>query len=302
MSDNFRCTQIDTLQRNRALGWPIQHAHDADTPSVCNKRSWCSFIYQGPCMFRIRSSVGRLGRNQKADVQSIQNLLNANLAALTPLQAVRTDGVVDDAVIAAIEQYQRSVERAASPSGLIEPNGFTLKLLCSVLGTFPKGGLAAPEWLRIASKEEGVTERAGLASNNPRILEYLNSVAGLADIKYIQKRHGTAIVTDYKMNAVDETAWCACFVNWCLRQAGKKGMQSAQAKAWARHGSASAARPGAICVIYRKPFSDSASGWHVGFWIGGPPQAPILLGGNQNNSVCRKQFLGIEQVYYRWPQ
>ena len=27
--------------------------------------------------------------------------------------------------------------------------------------------------------------------------------------------------TGYKLNQVDETAWCACLVNWCLKEAGE---------------------------------------------------------------------------------
>lgn len=141
-------------------------------------------------MFRIKASVGRLGRNQKSDAQAVQNLINANIAALMPLQPVRTDGVVDDATIGAIEQFQRSVEHQPSPSGLIAPNSFTLKLLCAVLGPFPSGALSEPEWLRIAAKEEGVREKSGLDANNPRILEYLSSVSALADISIPTRRTG----------------------------------------------------------------------------------------------------------------
>jgi hypothetical protein len=53
---------------------------------------------------------------------------------------------------------------------------------------------------------------------------------------------------------------------------------------------------GNICVIQREPFNDSSTGSHVGFFIGGDPRDGYvaLLGGNQNNSVCRKWFVGIE--------
>jgi uncharacterized protein (TIGR02594 family) len=248
-------------------------------------------------MTSIVASVGRLGRNRRADVQTIQNLLNANVMSLAPLRPVSTDGRMDDATLEAIELFQTRVERAAKPNGLVTPHGATFVLLKNILGLTPAGAFDSPAWLKVAADEEGTRESAGLTRNNPRILEYLASVAALAGIKYQQ--HGTA--TRYMMSDVDETAWCACFVNWCLKQAGKPAHGSASARAWLRYGHTTGPKTGAICIIYRKPFSDSASGWHVGFWIGGPPQAPILLGGNQNNKVCRKQFVGIEQVYFRWP-
>lgn len=248
-------------------------------------------------MATITGSVGRGGRNRRADVQTVQHLLNANIVSITPLRQLMTTGTVDDSLIAAIELFQQRVERMAKPTGLVTPSGATLVFLKTVLGDFPTGDFSEPPWLRIAAGEEGTRERAGLQRNNPRILEYLSSVPALAGIKY--RKDGAA--TQYAMSDVDETAWCACFVNWCLNQAGKRVAGSARAQAWLRYGQPCGPRQGAICVLYRKPFSDSASGWHVGFWIGGAPQVPILLGGNQNNRVCRKQFLGIEQVFFRWP-
>jgi hypothetical protein len=62
---------------------------------------------------------------------------------------------------------------------------------------------------------------------------------------------------------------------------------------------------GNICVIQREPFNDSSSGWHVGFYLGGDRREGYvaLLGGNQNNSVCRKWFMGIDplKIWQRWP-
>jgi hypothetical protein len=62
---------------------------------------------------------------------------------------------------------------------------------------------------------------------------------------------------------------------------------------------------GSICVIKREPFNDSSTGSHVGFYIAGDPREGYvaLLGGNQNNSVCRKWFVGVEpsKIWQRWP-
>lgn len=105
------------------------------------------------------------------------------------------------------------------------------------------------------------------------------------------------------MSDVDETAWCACFVKWCLTQAGiTQGLRDARARSWKTFGSQSTAQVGAITVIYRTPFGDSSSGWHVGFYVGGPPDAPALLGGNQNNSVSFSQYYDLKEVHYRWPK
>jgi hypothetical protein len=60
---------------------------------------------------------------------------------------------------------------------------------------------------------------------------------------------------------------------------------------------------GNVCIIEREPFNDSSSGWHVGFYIGGEPNAgyAALLGGNQGNSVCRRWYVGFKNAYQRWP-
>ncbi|WP_224984859.1 TIGR02594 family protein [Geomonas agri] len=66
-------------------------------------------------------------------------------------------------------------------------------------------------WMGIARKEIGQKEVAG-HRDNPRILSY----------------HATTTLkaTD------DETPWCSSFVNWCLKQAGVKGTDSAAATSW----------------------------------------------------------------------
>jgi hypothetical protein len=62
---------------------------------------------------------------------------------------------------------------------------------------------------------------------------------------------------------------------------------------------------GAVAVVQRRPQkkdrSMTTSGYHVGFYVGGPAQFPVLLGGNQSNKVCRRQFIGWNVLAYRWP-
>lgn len=165
-------------------------------------------------------------------------------------------------------------------------------------------------WLAIALMEQGVKEVGGLDDNNPRVLAYLASFSYLAKVDHLIKNpadpKGAMIKSDYKANEVDETAWCACFVNWCLRQSYQdtSGM-NAGAQGWKRFGrSLSQPRVGAIATVFKEPNKKTASmtttGWHVAFYLGGPPESPTLLGGNQHNMVCTKAFYGY-QIHYRWP-
>jgi hypothetical protein len=87
-------------------------------------------------------------------------------------------------------------------------------------------------------------------------------------------------------------------------QAGETPQKGSGAQTYSKYGKGSV-QAGAICVIKREPFNDSSTGSHVGFYIGGEPREGYvaLLGGNQNNSVCRKWFVGIDpdNIWRRWP-
>jgi uncharacterized protein (TIGR02594 family) len=162
-------------------------------------------------------------------------------------------------------------------------------------------------------RRRGVQEKSGRPDNNPRILEYLESftyLSKLDDTIKVKDATGKKVdqKTGYKMSQVDETAWCACFVNWCLVQAGEKKageakVQTARAETWKTYGKGGDAMTGNICVIQREPFGDSGSGWHVGFFLAGDPKAGYvdLLGGNQGNRVCRRWFVGLKDFAQRWP-
>jgi len=221
------------------------------------------------------------------------------------------NGLLDKPTQDAIDLYQQKVMKARTVDGRVDRTGGMIRRLVQALPPKPGGSYSAPPWLKIACDEEatGVTEKSGRPSNNPRILEYLTTAKHLATTKdqiTIKKADGTKELKDtgYMMGEVDETAWCACFVNWCLAQAGKHPRKGARAESYKDYGTESVV-DGNICVIYREPFSDSSSGWHVGFYIGGAPLEGyvLLLGGNQDNSVCRKWFLGIDpkRIWRRWP-
>jgi uncharacterized protein (TIGR02594 family) len=183
----------------------------------------------------------------------------------------------------------------------------------------PTGHIDDPPWIKYACWEEEVDihEFSGLEDNNPRILEYIATVPRLAQIKYkysvkyldkkTKKKLTREIDSGKMMSEVDETAWCACFVNWCLMKANMSPPGYSRAKDWRKYGTSLDPKDlklGAVAVIFHKPTAATAnmthSGWHVGFYIGGPSDHPVLLGGNQSDMVCRKQVKG-DEIFYRWP-
>ena len=117
----------------------------------------------------------------------------------------------------------------------------------------PPGSTIGAPWMRVALAEKGVSEVAG-RSHNPRIVEY----------------HATTTLAA----KTDEVAWCASFVNWCLEQAGIRGIRSARAADWGKFGTAlREPRYGCIVHIYRTPrgvdgATGSSSGNHVAFFVG----------------------------------
>jgi len=146
----------------------------------------------------------------------------------------------------------------------------------------PAGG--GPTWMTIARKEEGVKEVSGRAAN-PRIIEYHAATSLRAQS--------------------DEVAWCASFVNWCLKKAGVKGTNSAAAASFTKWGAATSARQGAVAVIYNAAAANSSlstSGNHVGFLVRETSTHYVLLGGNQSNSVKESSFAKTKWKLkaYRW--
>lgn len=244
-------------------------------------------------MIRLSASVGRRGVNLPQDVMSVQGQLNKHIARLVPLRPLVPDGRMGPLTIAAIERFQREVLHLNAPDGRVDPGGRTLRALEQqssgpVAGASP----AAPRWVTVARGEIGQREIRG-EKNNSRILQY--------------------IATFPTLPAKDETAWCACFVNWCLCQAGKRAGPSALAIDWLKYGQGlDEPRLGAICVVHHPPDKSTsgvtASGNHVAFWTGGSRSALTLLGGNQGASggkteeVNEKTSHGYWTVLgYRWP-
>jgi uncharacterized protein (TIGR02594 family) len=163
------------------------------------------------------------------------------------------------------------------------------------------------QWLARALAEQGTKESPGLGQNNKRILEYISAFPYLRQVDYLVKDPKThkKVPSGFKMGQVDETPWCSCFVAWCLDRAGQPTVgMNASAQGWMNFG-LPLLKPqlGAIAVVYKKGASAAmtSSGYHVAFYLGGPPLAPTLFGGNQGNRVCAKDFHGWSVKAYRWP-
>jgi uncharacterized protein (TIGR02594 family) len=143
-------------------------------------------------------------------------------------------------------------------------------------------------WMDVARAEMGVREIAG-SRHNSRIVEY----------------HAATTLRATS----DEVPWCASFVNWVLRESGKRGTNSAAAASFLDWGTTLASpRAGAVVVIRHttsgnRGSTGSSSGNHVGFFLSASPSHISILGGNQSDQVKVSNFnLSSFAVRgYRWP-
>lgn len=89
----------------------------------------------------------------------------------------------------------------------------------------------------------------------------------------------------------DDVSWCAAFVSWCIKESnGNRSpvVFSARAADWLKNGKGlEGPQYGAIAVT--RPLAAGASG-HVGFVDAWDGTHVILLGGNQGNAVCKRNF------------
>ncbi|MDZ4287826.1 MAG: TIGR02594 family protein, partial [Prosthecobacter sp.] len=123
---------------------------------------------------------------------------------------------------------------------------------------------APPPWMQIAIMEQGVQEWN--PGDNPRILEYLRTCGITGNLLH------------------DETAWCAAFVNWCVKSAGFNGANSARVADWHPWGRSVVPTYGSICIL--KPLTvDQAGTGHIGFLHAMDAANVWLLSGNSKNQV-----------------
>lgn len=137
-----------------------------------------------------------------------------------------------------------------------------------------------PEWYEIARKEVGQREILG-PGMNPRIAEYYKA-------------------TDLGKVNDDSVPWCSAFVNWCMREAGVKRTNKANARSWLYWGEElKEPRLGCVVVFSRPP--NPASG-HVALYVSETSAGNIwVLGGNQSNQVCVSAYGKARLLSYRWP-
>lgn len=142
-------------------------------------------------------------------------------------------------------------------------------------------------WMAVAEAEKWVMEHT--AKGTRRIIEYHATTCG---------------------SHSDQVAWCASFVNWCLKRVHLRGTNSAAAASWAKWGTAlSAPRFGCIVQLHNPshvkhdPRTGSSSGNHVGFFVSKTLTHVTLLGGNQGNRVKLSSFRISEYhiAAMRWP-
>lgn len=123
-------------------------------------------------------------------------------------------------------------------------------------------------------------ELSGKASN-PLITECYKAVDGLKNPEMIDD---------------SKTAWCSCYVNKKIQDAGGKGTRSPLARSWLKWARESKGNPGDIVVLRR-----GTSSWegHVGFLVSKGLIYVEVLGGNQSNEVNISKYLRINVLGYR---
>lgn len=257
------------------------------------------------------------------EVRAIKAMLNLVMRAV--LDSANTH--FDPATDAAVRSFQRS-ERLGT-DGKVGKRTYSKLLQAYRYHYRLHTDQALPPWLRSAYGEIGQAEMKGSASN-PRIVEYLNTCPALKNahtktkqVPVLNSKTGKPkIAADGKPRTrtvwdttsptyaeCDETAWCAAFINWCLKKSGLPGLDTSAAglaEAWLDYGMPiSSPRYGAIAVIYNPSAANSAlttTGNHVGFLIdGGFGDSIVLLGGNQGNRVRLSRFVGWQIKGFIWP-
>lgn len=96
----------------------------------------------------------------------------------------------------------------------------------------------------------------------------------------------------------DDTAWCAAFVNWCLKQTGTKYPGSLLARSFLNYGDETR-NPlmGDIVVLWR--VSRESIFGHVGFFVSETADTIFMLGGNQTNQVNITEYPKSKVLGYR---
>ncbi|TAN51929.1 MAG: TIGR02594 family protein [Methylococcaceae bacterium] len=176
-----------------------------------------------------------------------------------------------------IENYEYE---GATVSVIHQSDGhFTIRAIFSVESNSDTN---APLWYSIAKRELSLDVKEIIGhKNNPRIVAYHDTVSLSAND--------------------DETPWCSSFVNYCVKEAGLEGTNSAAALSWINWGKELDQPTTGCIVVLKRPESGPTAG-HVGFYVGKTNSEIYLLGGNQGNKVCIAPVNKNRVINYRWPK
>ena len=123
--------------------------------------------------------------------------------------------------------------------------------------------------LKIAFSQYGIKEIIG-EKHNPEVVKYFKEI-------------GFKFIND------DETPWCSAFMNWVALKSGLQRSEKLDARSWLLVGNKILPPAiGDVCVFWR----NKKDGWrgHVGIYINETDDYINVLGGNQGNEVCIKEY------------
>jgi uncharacterized protein (TIGR02594 family) len=206
----------------------------------------------------------------------------------------------------ALKEADKKVHELASRDGFVQELRNAL-LFERVLGSKlspgverPKPSLGVPQ-LPSVSRVVGHMEANSLQRANPEIDKYFD---GLRTDPSLDRKRGRSYElssTHANGDAAGITAWCAAFVNWCLKQSNSPSLGYGTASSWLRFGTP-VASPVYGCITVIKPsHSTGSTTGHVAFYVGAVGDKVELLGGNQSDAVKKSRFPANWVLGYRWP-
>lgn len=171
-------------------------------------------------------------------------------------------------------------------------------------------GLAGPSASHAARRQSYLLETVTrpyvgeeLKRQNPDIEKYFEGVKTdpTRDPRHKGRSWDVSPVNADRNGNWQVTAWCAAFVNWCLKQAGAAHLGYATAASWLRFGTPLPAPVyGCVTIIPPARNTGSTTG-HVAFFTGTKGKHILLVGGNQGDKVSRMEAQADRVLGYRWP-
>lgn len=150
-----------------------------------------------------------------------------------------------------------------------------------------------PAWIRIAQGEIGVRETDG-AENTDRVMEFIRTCT----VNFTEKKKQA-----WEKEGDSGIQWCACFVNWCLQQAGITGLNTAWAPSWEGWGRRIDGPQRGAIVLFKWSWLNSKHKYdHIAFCdvVNGEFH---MLGGNQDKDgrVSSRPLSRGDAKYYCMP-